>query len=64
MKENEAVCSNCGAVCNKYMMESFVTGRRVQYMCLDCYKIGSHEALIRAMVNQVRTKKQKEKNRQ
>ncbi len=63
MKDNEAVCCVCGKTGNKYLMERFVTGRRVQYMCQDCYKIGSHETLIRAMVNQVRVKKQKEKNR-
>lgn len=63
LKENEAVCCVCGKIENKYLMESMTTGRRVQYMCLDCYKVGSHEALIRAMVNQIRTKKQKEKNR-
>lgn len=63
MKENEAVCCVCGKIENKYLMEPFVTGRKTQYMCLDCYKVGSHEALVRAMVNQIRTKKQKEKNR-
>lgn len=63
MKENEAVCSNCGAVCNKHLMQRINTGRRVQYMCLDCYKRGAHDAIVRAMVNQVRSKKQKERNR-
>lgn len=63
MKENEAVCCVCGKIENKYLMEPFVTGRKTQYMCQACYKIGSHEALIRAMVNQVRVQKQKEKNR-
>lgn len=63
MKDNEEVCCVCGKIENKYLMEQFVTGRRVQYMCVDCYKVGSHEALVRAMVNQVRVQKQKEKNR-
>lgn len=62
-EEKEAACSNCGAVYNKHLMEPMNTGRRTQYLCQKCYKIGSHEALVRAMVNQIRTKKQKEKNR-
>lgn len=63
MEENEAVCSNCGAVYNKHLMEPMNTGRRTQYLCMRCYRIGSHEALARALINQVRANKQKEKNR-
>lgn len=63
MEENEAVCCVCGEIEKKYLMEPFVTGRRTQYMCQACYKIGSHEMLIRSMVNQSRTRKQKERNR-
>lgn len=62
-KENEAACSICGEVYNKHLMEPMNTGRRTQYLCQKCYRIGSREALVRAMVNQIRTKKQKEKNR-
>lgn len=62
-KENEAACSICGEVYNKHLMEPINTGRRTQYLCQKCYRVGSHEALVRAMVNQIRTKKQKEKNR-
>lgn len=62
-KENEAACSICGEVYNKHLMEPINTGRRTQYLCQKRYRIGSREALVRAMVNQVRVQKQKEKNR-
>lgn len=62
-EEKEAACSICGEVYNKHLMEPMNTGRRTQYLCVKCYRIGSREALVRAMVNQVRVQKQKEKNR-
>ena len=44
MKDNEAVCSCCGRIDNKCFMERIVTGRRVQWLCVDCFEHGGKQA--------------------
>jgi len=41
---NEAECSCCGAVMNVELMERMCTGRRVQYLCPECYGRGGAKA--------------------
>ena len=49
MDEKEEVCSCCGAVMNKHLMERISTGRKVHYICQECYQHGHREVGIREM---------------
>ena len=44
MKPYEEECAVCGKVCNRYWMERITTGRRIQWLCSECFYHGSRQA--------------------
>lgn len=54
---NRHVCSICGQEFPAGLMESFNTGRRMQYVCFECYKSGDLDARIREVVRGDRARK-------
>ena len=48
--KRQQVCSTCGESFNEDEMESMNTGRRIQYLCRECYKSGYKNADYRRHV--------------
>ena len=37
-------CAICGKIEDKYWMHRIPTGKRVQYVCDDCFRLGGRQA--------------------
>ena len=45
-------CDVCGLTADEYWMHSFNTGRKVMWLCWDCYKNAQREATMSDMTRQ------------
>ena len=50
-------CDICGCEADDHWMESFNTGRRVIWLCWDCYKNSQYEVMTTEMGRQNRLEK-------
>lgn len=51
------ICDICGIEADEYWMQSFNTGRKVMWLCWDCYKKSQHEVMKTEMGRQNRLEK-------
>lgn len=65
LPDNMGVCSNCGRIGNRYLMEEINTGRKAQRLCIECYKAGVYFVKGRSIdrVNHLAMEKERTKRK-
>lgn len=58
---NQIKCSSCGQLFHEWELEKINPGRRVQYVCKECYKNGDIDARIREVMRGQRKRKENER---
>lgn len=53
-------CDVCGLTADEYWMHPFNTGRKVMWLCWDCYKNSQREATMSDMTRQKKLHKMHE----